>query len=172
MWKHEGLKAEHFNDKFNGFIELLSRENKILDIKELLIKTEKMFEQLPKKYFNSALSIYFLFNIINDEDNRLVNYEKIFDKYVKRLNECSIEFIVLSLYLSGLPEWSLTDQENIVDEYYKNKFRKQSIKLNTLVEIKVLSKIANQYLLNKNEEKYIEFVDKAIYESGNYFFNI
>lgn len=167
VWKYEGLKAEHLNDKFNGFIDLFSRENTLLDIKDLLTKIEKLFEQLNDKDFTSAFSIYLLFNTSIEKENKLPNSESIIKKYLNKTKSCKIQYMVINLYLKGLPEWDLKIQEEVINDYYKNKFKKQSIKLSTLLETKLLSKLANQYIQANNKEKYIEFIERAILESGN-----
>lgn len=166
VWRHEGLKQEHITDKFNGFIEFITQEKKLLDIKDLLLKIEKMFEQLNDKYFPSAYSIYLLFNTIINEDKKLPNSKSIINKYLDKTVNCKIQYMVVGLFLEGLPEWDLEEQESEINRYFKHKFKENSIKLNNLVEIELLSKMANQYLL-VNEEKYLEFIDKAILESGN-----
>lgn len=168
VWKHEGLLPEHLNSKFNGFIDLLSREKTLLDIKELLLKIEKSFGQLNEKNFASAFCIYILFNTHVEEEKRLPNQESIINKYMNKTETCTIQYMAVSLFVSGFPKWSLSEQESSLDSYYNNKFKKQSISLPNILEISLLANLANQYLANDNKDKYDEFVERAILESCNY----
>lgn len=166
VWKHEGLKPEHLNMKLCGFLELLSLENKILEIKELILKIERMFEQLSEQYFISAFSLYLLYNLIVDEESKSPNSKAIIDRYLGKTQQCSIQYMVIGLYVKELPCWPLEEQEIAIEKYFKNKFKKQSIQLNNILEVMLLSRLANQYLFIK-EDKYIEFIERAILESTN-----
>jgi len=167
VWKYEGLKPEHLHSKFNGFIELLLVKNQVLDIKKLLLKIEKMFGQLNDDYLASALSLYILYNIYVSDDSKLSKWGSILKKYGKKLEKCSIQYLVISLYVSIKYSWDIKEQEKVLNTYYKNKFKQNAIRLMNIVEIQLLSKIANQYLSMNEDDKYIEYLNKAILESGN-----
>lgn len=166
VWRDEGFTSKHSYVKFNGFIELLS-QGKWLDIKKLVCKFEKILGQVKENEFTSIFAIYCIYNLNSPIENRSTNFDKMLSKYSSKLEECKIEYMVMNLYLQGMPQWKIEEQVKILEDYYKKKYRKSSIQLPKLIEISLISKIANIFLDEKDENKYLEYLDKAIGESLN-----
>lgn len=163
---HQNFQKEYSYSKFNGFFELVS-SNKFIDIREFLKKIEKNFNNVNSDEFASLFSIYTVYNFSVNEESRLINFKNVIAKHQSKIDKCRIQYLVMSIFITGTPKWEPSEQEKCLRTYYKKKFRDKSIKLTKDFEIYLICKIANEYLNDGNINKYLELLNWAIFESVN-----
>ncbi|GHT77727.1 hypothetical protein FACS1894130_03030 [Spirochaetia bacterium] len=166
----ENIRKESAVNYFNGFLEYLTtslnRKKALPDMRNILIQFENLFNSSTKEQKLCMLSVYWLYNILIEDTSKSENYEKLTKKYEQELNVCSIQSIIISLFYKSQLIWSASECAAVFNEYKSKKYKINQINIPVKIEINIMTKIANQYLIENNESDYFDWANKALYDSA------
>lgn len=161
------FRAEDSVKKFQGFLEQIQEafisQKPITDIKLLLKKMELMLDQTQyktDKYKIIMSSIIILFYAIIEPKSE--KNKEILRKYDSNIKTCGIETLIVgALLLKALP-WSGQECEVVYQEYLEKKYRKNALRIPMVINVVIIIKIANKFLIEGNKDKFRCWMKKAV----------
>lgn len=167
IWKHEEFSQEQATSKLSGFLNHLIdaiSSGEMTDLRKLLEKYESIIPSAKKKYKIQMITIYWLYNIFRMEEDRVPDWRTFLGKYNEILNECSIE-MMLAYVLIGIEwEWPVNECAAAYENYCKQKFKKNALKIPGIIQVALIIQIANYFLSTENFGEYDKWLDLAILE--------
>lgn len=166
IWKHIGISQEHATDKFEALIDqLISEPYEVTDIRELLKKYEELIPQSKQKYKIQMLCTYLLYNSLIEQKARLEDHDKFIAKHESTFDICCIENMVTYMFLGIKWIWKIEECDATVNLYLKSRYKKNSLKVPSKLEVALFLNMSNLYLENQLLEKHNEWLRIALLDS-------
>jgi len=170
IWQHEYLRQEHATMKLSGLLSqieiVFSSASAITDIRELLVKYEKLIKQAGAPYKLQMVITYMLYNSLVANDSRCENYLLVFEENKDLLDQCTIETMIVWMLKNQAWPWSEDICAQCWNKYQETKYRKASINVPPIMSVAVMVEIASLFLCNSRISDYVEWMENAILEAA------
>ncbi|MGB9978032.1 hypothetical protein [Methanobacterium sp.] len=169
IWDENIFTLSDINITFSGFLSILIDwlflDKKLVDLRNLMLKIEKLVNGgLRDKFKSPLISFYFLYNNLMNDNFKSPNYDDFIKNYTELIFEPNIENMITILLLNKKWPWNI---EKSVDHYLKyriNKFNRNSLNIPHYFEVFIIINIANEFLEQGNKEEFKKWLDNAILE--------
>tara|TARA_R110002074_G_scaffold96954_2_gene210531 strand:- start:522 stop:2276 length:1755 start_codon:yes stop_codon:yes gene_type:complete len=151
VWKHEGFQSSGARRKLGGFFELVVPIQQSLphaaltDIRDLLRKYERLMPRAIASHRLPMVALYALFHLLVREEDRLPDSARLVERYEDLLQFPSLEGLGLRFALARDVEWPAAAVAALYQGYYKQKYKKNGLKLPTLYEAAFALALAEAY---------------------------
>lgn len=167
--KFEGFTPSQATKRFSGFLghiqELILSNGSLVDLRKLLEKYEFLIPTSKKEDKIPMLAMYSLYNCRVVQDGKRPNWKKFLKQYEEVFNECCIEMMIVYLLSNQKWTWDVEDCISHYETYKKNKFSKNALSVPLLIELCLITEIANMYLRAEKLDKYNEWLYTACLEA-------
>ena len=137
--------------RFEGFLVQLSSyfgnesDASITDLQPMLSKVAPLMKSGTENARRPFLALYFLFNALVSDDQRMPNAAVFEHRFRGELEEPSLEGMLVYLVLRASPDWQLSDYERVLNGYFEQRTRRNGIRLPRTFEAGMLLHAAEQY---------------------------
>lgn len=163
------FKPEYATKKLEGFViaftSMLQNKEKVLkfDLRPLLELYEKLLPNSKEFDKLNMYALYIFYHELVAEELKLPNYLATIDKYKDLLAKCSIEAMLLELFLEDLSgNWDANTRELTFMQYKKQSYKIKKLSLPNSIEVTIILAIANEFLEENNEYKFKELINVAL----------
>jgi hypothetical protein len=172
VWKAENFSPKQAFRRLSGFLShfdgIRDDDGKsIVDLSNLMEVVERSLPLANAEQRRAMLVMYCLYNTVVIPEGRRENWEQVVDKHSDELGP-SIETLVGTVVLGHEPEGPLQEWLSAYRAYQSTRFRKSTVRIPVLMEIEVLSALANKALGEGDHELHKELLTTAIWEAGGY----
>lgn len=129
------LTASSGQKRLEGFLGQLTtllqegQEPAITDLREVLVKTERLLPTVSKRQRRPFVVLYILFNKLVLHNVPLPNYEAVMERYISDTADPCIESMVLHLLLGTIPEWTLEEHQRVHDDYLRSQGKRNCLQV-------------------------------------------
>lgn len=167
IWKHENIKQEHATHRLEGFLtQLVSEDTNISDIRDLLKKYQELIPTSKQIYKVQMLATYCLYNCVITEEYKLDNHLKFLKKHEQIFNICSIENMIVFIYLNEEWPWELEECTETINAYLKRRYKKDNLKVPFKLELAIFISMANKCRKLDLIKNQMEWLEIALYDSS------
>lgn len=163
----EHLRLKVGTKRLEGFLSQLSShfrkndDSSITDLTPALSKAETLFPSASEAQRRPFLALYFLFNALIADAQKMPNLKSIETQYASELSKPSIESMLLHLALRITPNWNLNDYKRVYDDYFRQRGSKTGLRLPRTFEAGISLELAEQYRVAGEVENARELIGKA-----------
>lgn len=163
-------RIEELNHYFKNFCDMII--NKLNNPKNDFFNMNNVFQfcinNINIATINQKSAILQMIMLYRD----LTNIDK-YDEFIKNnkyfSNIKSIYSLAIDLISQNTTNWNIEDTVVLLKNYFKNKYKKNSLILSGKIEVSLLLEIATKFAKKKNYDNYREYMKKALLElSGKY----
>ena len=164
----ENINLKVGTKRLEGFLNQLSsyfckeENSSITDLAPVLSKAETLFSSANKTRRRPFLTLYFLFNALIPDSQKMPNLRSIERQYKSELTEPSIESMLLHLLLRVRPNWHVDDYKKMYDDYFRQRRSKSGLRLPRTFEAGLSLELAEQYRVAGEVQNAQEFIGNAI----------
>ena len=156
IWKHEDLRPEQATTKLSGFLSqleiVLSNAGTITDIRELLVKYEKLIKQVGTPYKLQMVITYILYNSFVADESRCKNYLLVFEKNKALLDQCAIETMLVWMLTKQSWPWNEDICAQCWNKYQETKHKKACINVPPIMSITLMAEFASLFLCKEGSQ--------------------
>jgi len=140
----ESFTPEQATRRFSGILILLdqSEDEIIPNLEKLLQHIEKVYGQAKRDYRPSMLGLYWVYNSVLSEEDRVPGYERFLERHIDHLLAPSIEMLTAHTLLRSLVPWDTVQCWQIYRDFDSSRNRRHSIRLPQGVEVLLLVAIS------------------------------
>lgn len=115
------------------------------DISALLNELDKNISNLTKADRIAYLTLYLLFKLYVNSENKLTNFEKI-KPYINTHLTAPNSFTLIAYHLSDqIKEWDLKTHNDVVSQYFKEREHKDKLRISKFFESTILLELAERF---------------------------
>ena len=168
LWNPDSLSPSSGRKFLEGFLQQVAEQFRddeklaITDIREVLAKIQKMLGQMNLEQRRPYLAMYFLFNELALGEAPMNNYARIRGRYAAELQGPSVESALVHLLLGTVPDWPLTDHQQIHDSYFREIGRSNSLNVSPEFEAGLSLELAERYRTAGEIETALKLVTLAV----------
>lgn len=168
-------KCDNFNpdtvlQRFSGFLDLFQKnllDNKpMIDLSDLLKTYETLIPNVNDKQKSTMISMYALYNHSLKKEYQVPHFEEFLTKYDSIVNVCTIEMMIAHLLLSGNFPYNMEECISEYEKYKKSKYKINSLNIPDLIELYLISEIANMFLRKKDFVEFDKWIDYLCLEAA------
>ena len=148
----ENVRLADGTKRLEGFLMQLSSylvgvpNAKVTDLRPLLTRVEGRLSRSREENRRPFLALYALFNeLAQDDEARTPNYEAVMLRFGKELSKPSIEGMLVHLMRTVIPEWSLEEYVQVLEQYLSQRNNKGGLRLPRTFEAGLFLDLAEQY---------------------------
>lgn len=147
----ENITLKIGTKRLEGFLNQLSSyfskddDSSVTDLTPALSKAEALFSGANEAQRRPFLALYFLFNALMPDAQKMPNLQSIESKYESELTKPSIESMLLHLALRITPNWLLDDYKRVYDDYFRQRSFKTGLRLPRTFEAGISLELAEHY---------------------------
>ena len=164
----ESLSPSSGRARLEGFlsqvVSCLSQEPDaaVTDLRDVLTKVEEMLPQMNPARRLPFLALYFVFNGVISSDQRMSDISGIEKRYGPEIEHPSVESMLVHLVLGVVPGWSLVEHQEVHDDYFSNRDKKNGFKVPRTLEVGFSLELAERYRTEDNTARAFELVSFAV----------
>jgi hypothetical protein len=152
--------------RLSGLLQILEdasfHNGKLVNIKELIELIQKQYHQATKEFRPSLFAIHYIYNTIAPEEIRASQSESFIQDNIEIFDACSIEALISKNILGEECNWDLAICEDVIKTYLMKKTSPNSLEIPLLLEMGMITNLANGFLYSGSKEKYSEWLQYAI----------
>ena len=163
----ENITLKIGKKRLEGFLNQLSSyfskddDSSVTDLTPALSKAEALFSSANEAQRRPFLALYFLFNALMPDAQKMPNLQSIESKYESEITKPSIESMLLYLALRITPNWLLDDYKRVYDDYFRQRSFKTGLRLPRTFEAGISLELAEQYRMVGEIESARELIGRA-----------
>lgn len=164
----DNIKRDSGAKRLEGFLQqfsqhLLSPKNStITDLQPVLSKVESLLHQMKKHERLPFVTLYFLFNGLLSEENRMKGIGDVEKRFIGELKDPSPESLVYHFLFEQVPGWELPVHRELIMTYFKARDNRGKIRIPRVFEAGVILALAERYRLEGHYEDAKEQVSFAL----------
>lgn len=164
----KGMDRNSAPRKLEGFLSqlgsyLLKEPGALVtDLTAVLEEVENLIPTLKKKERRPFLALYFIFNGLLSEENRMPGLRKINEKYRGEISEPSPEAAFMNLLFNITPQWSFCEHQEVINRYFKTRDNKQGFRAPRVLEAGILLDLAERYRDDGSVEEAKLYISRAV----------
>lgn len=149
LWlgKSNDLKFQNIDKNLEAMLYCIETEHKVPEINELVENYMTNILSIKESERCAAYVLSWIYiNIVQGLDNDYVNKMKmLLDKHSEMVNKCCIATIIGNSYGMLTGGFDLEEVVSVINNYNKNKFKKNRLKIHNRIENRIYIAIASSY---------------------------
>jgi len=173
LWigRTESFRPEFINHRFSGFTEHLAQKLtvsplQLADLRPLLETIERHIPQAKQADRNVMVCFYWLCHNLVHKNYHRPRWQELIEKHKKAIDDCLIQVLASLVVLNVEFSWPVTECESEFNLYLRRKPKPKAIRLPTIIEVAVMSEIANMWLRDGDSMQFTEWIDRAILDAA------
>ena len=164
----DNLSPQSGKKRLSGFLQQLTAcmsgdgDARITDLSDVLKKAETMFSTMSDVERRPFLALYFLYNGVVPEENRMPNLNSINKKYWAETASPSIEGMLTRLLLGVPVDWPIERHCRINDDYFAQRDKGTGLRMPRGLEAGISLALAERYRAKNEAERARECIRRAV----------
>ncbi|MEZ8369766.1 hypothetical protein AB6C94_10055 [Vibrio splendidus] len=154
-------KLKGFLEQLDGCVRRLPNAS-ITDIRPVLEKVEKHYNEFNKDDRVAYAALYMIFNSYVSPSEQMPNLEEFHPKLDKEFVVPSSHALIMNLLFNVPAKWDLSTHDDCLKNYFKTRNQKLNFRAPATFESGMLLQLAERYRLSENHDEAMNLISMAV----------
>jgi hypothetical protein len=169
-WQLQNFDGPDARVRFSGFMDyvvtnLPKPQPRVLDLRHLMPRIEMLAPSAKPADRKPMLALYWIFTELIPADARPPGRDAFLARWESDLDECSIELLAARVISDHNLPWPVETCVRVFEQYQRSRHKATATRLPRLLEIAIVTEIANILLASNQTNDYEAWLDCAIFDT-------